>query len=74
MREKVTYDRSCPEPIATWWLLAIAVFMLILDIGGLALLTGSAALAELVMGVLALAVGSVLAAALQPWQWFERRE
>jgi hypothetical protein len=60
--------------MTTWWLLAIAVFLLILDIGGLALLTGSPAAVELVMGVTTLAVGSVLSAIIQPWQWFERRE
>ena len=61
-----------PEPMTTWWLLAAAVFLLILNIGMLAILTGSGAVVELAMGSMTLAVGGVLSAILQPWQWFDK--
>jgi hypothetical protein len=61
------------EPPSTWLLAIAAVFLLILNIGLAALLTGSPFFFELVMASLSLAVGGVFAAFFQPWLWFERK-
>jgi hypothetical protein len=64
-----------PPDASTNGLLIIAgVFVLILNIGMVALLTGSPFVFELVMASLSLAVGGFFAAVFQPWQWFEKKE
>jgi hypothetical protein len=64
-----------PPDVSTNGLLVFAgVFVLILNIGLVALLTGSPFAFDLVMASLSLAVGGFFAAIFQPWQWFENKE
>lgn len=60
-----------PEPPSTGLLAIAAVFLLILNIGLAALLTGSPFFFELVTMSLTMAVGVFLSAIFQPWRWFE---